>query len=83
MLDAAAGRFGKRPAIEDGQSRFTFSELLDEARTFGAALVATGVEPGDRVAIWTCNSVEWVVAMLGSSLGRRRARPGQHAVQGW
>jgi HIP---CoA ligase len=68
MLDAAAERFGERPAIEDGPSRLTFSELLDAARTFGAALVASGVEPGDRVAIWTCNSVEWVVAMLGSSL---------------
>jgi acyl-CoA synthetase (AMP-forming)/AMP-acid ligase II len=31
-------------------------------------LVAAAVEPGDRVAIWAFNSVEWVVAMLGSSL---------------
>ena len=68
MLDAAAQRFGGKLAIEDGPSRFTFAELLEEARSFGAALVAVGVEPGDRVAIWTCNSVEWVVAMLGSSL---------------
>ena len=68
MLDAAAQRFGGKLAIEDGHSRFTFAELLEEARSFGAALVAVGVEPGDRVAIWTCNSVEWVVAMLGSSL---------------
>ncbi len=68
MLDAAAERFGATLAIEDGPSRFSFAELLAEARSFGAALVAVGVEPGDRVAIWTSNSVEWVVAMLGSSL---------------
>jgi len=68
MLDDAAERFAGRPAVEDGPSRLTFCELLEAARTFGAALVASGVEPGDRVAIWTCNSVEWVVAMLGSSL---------------
>jgi acyl-CoA synthetase (AMP-forming)/AMP-acid ligase II len=68
MLDAAAEQFEGRLAIEDGQSRFTFAELCDEARLFGAALVAAGVESGDRVAIWTFNSVEWVVAMLGSSL---------------
>jgi acyl-CoA synthetase (AMP-forming)/AMP-acid ligase II len=68
MLDAAAERFGGKLAIEDGQSRFTFAELHEEARMFGAALVAVGVESGDRVAIWTFNSVEWVVAMLGSSL---------------
>ena len=68
MLDAAAERFGTKMAIEEGRSRITFSELLDQARTFGAALVAAGVDTGDRVAIWTCNSVEWVVAMLGTSL---------------
>ena len=54
--------------MEDGASRLTFAELREEARSFGAALVAAGVEPGDRVAIWAFNSVEWVVAMLGSSL---------------
>ena len=68
MLDSAAQRFGGKLAIEDGPSRLSFAELLEEARSFGAALVAVGVEPGDRVAIWTFNSVEWVVAMLGSSL---------------
>jgi acyl-CoA synthetase (AMP-forming)/AMP-acid ligase II len=68
MLAAAAERFEGRLAIEDGRSRFTFAELNEEARAFGAALVASGVESGDMVAIWTCNSVEWVVAMLGGSL---------------
>jgi HIP---CoA ligase len=68
MLDAAAARFGGKLALEEGGNRFTFAALNEQARTFGAALVATGVEPGDRVAIWTCNSVEWVVAMLGTSL---------------
>ena len=38
---------------------------FDEARRFGAALVASGVEPGDRVAIWAPNSAEWIVALLG------------------
>jgi acyl-CoA synthetase (AMP-forming)/AMP-acid ligase II len=68
MLRAGAARFGGRLAVEDGPTRFTFAELDDEAVSFGAALVATGVEPGDRVAIWTCNSVEWVVAMLGATM---------------
>ncbi len=68
MLDAAVARFGGNPAIEDGASGLTFGELREEARSFGAALVAAAVEPGDRVAIWAFNSVEWVVAMLGSSL---------------
>jgi acyl-CoA synthetase (AMP-forming)/AMP-acid ligase II len=65
LVAATADRFGDRPAIVDGETRLTYAELLDRARRFGAALVASGVEPGDRVAIWAPNSAEWVVALLG------------------
>jgi acyl-CoA synthetase (AMP-forming)/AMP-acid ligase II len=65
MTAATAERFGERLAIADGDTRLTYSELFQAARTFGAALVASGVEPGDRVALWTFNSAEWVVALLG------------------
>jgi len=64
---AAADQFPERIAIEDGTTRLTYAELLGEARTFGAALVASGVEPGDRVAVWAFNCAEWVVALLGLS----------------
>jgi HIP---CoA ligase len=64
---AAALRFGARLAIEDGTTRLTYAELADEARAFGAALVASGIEPGDRVAVWAFNCSEWVVALLGLS----------------
>ncbi len=62
---AAAHRFGGRVAIEDGGTRLTYAELLEEARTLAAALVGSGVEPGDRVAVWAFNSARWVVAVLG------------------
>jgi acyl-CoA synthetase (AMP-forming)/AMP-acid ligase II len=61
----AAARFGDRLAIADGDTQLSYSELVEQARTFGAALVACGVKPGDRVAIWAFNSAEWVVALLG------------------
>ena len=64
---AAAARFGPRPALEDGATRLTYAELAAEARTFAAALVATGIQPGDRVAVWAPNGAEWVVALLGLS----------------
>jgi acyl-CoA synthetase (AMP-forming)/AMP-acid ligase II len=65
LTAAAADRFGDRVAIADGATTLTYAELLDEARTFGAALVAAGIEPGDRVALWAYNCAEWVVALLG------------------
>jgi len=61
----AAERFGGQIAIVDGDTRLTFAALAAQARSFAAALVATGVEPGDRVGIWAFNSCEWVVALLG------------------
>jgi acyl-CoA synthetase (AMP-forming)/AMP-acid ligase II len=68
MSAAAAARFADHIAVEDGPTRLTFAELFGEARSFGAALGATGVEPGDRVGIWAFNSAQWVIALLGISL---------------
>ena len=61
----AAARFGDRLAIVDGDQRLTYRALAEEARTFAAAVVVAGVQPGDRVAIWAPNSSAWVVALLG------------------
>ncbi len=65
MAAVTAERHGDRLAVADGDTRLTWAGLLDEAQTFGAALVAAGVEPGDRVAMWAPNSAEWIVAVLG------------------
>jgi acyl-CoA synthetase (AMP-forming)/AMP-acid ligase II len=67
LLADAAARAGDQLAIADGEAALTYAELLDAARTFGAALVASGIEPGDRVAIWAPNSAEWATAFLGLS----------------
>ncbi|MFF5257914.1 FadD3 family acyl-CoA ligase [Actinomadura viridis] len=65
MTAAAAERFPDRTAVVDGGTRVSYAQLYEEARRFGAALAADGVEPGDRVGIWAFNSREWIVAVLG------------------
>src|SRR3546814_2757923 len=65
-LAHAAVRAGDGLAVVDGDVRLTYAELRDEARSFGAGLVAVGVEPGDRVAIWAPNSARWIIAVLGT-----------------
>ncbi len=65
MTAAAAGRFGAQLAVLDGGTRLSYAELHDRSRAFGAALVASGVAPGDRVAIWAFNGAEWIIAVLG------------------
>ncbi len=64
-LATTADQFGDRVAVRDGATGVSYEELSGAAREFAAALVSTGLEPGDRVAIWSSNSLEWVVAALG------------------
>src|SRR5262245_14194296 len=65
MVSAAAERFGDQPAVFDGELERCYAGLVEEPRTFAAALVAAGIERGDRVAIWAPNSARWIVAVLG------------------
>jgi acyl-CoA synthetase (AMP-forming)/AMP-acid ligase II len=62
LIRAAASRSGD--AIVDGEARLSFGELADKAHDAARALIAIGVSPGDRVAIWAPNSWEWVVAAI-------------------
>ncbi|HVT36988.1 MAG TPA: FadD3 family acyl-CoA ligase [Nevskiaceae bacterium] len=62
---AAVEQHGSRTAIvgEDG-TRLSYAEL-DRVRVDGArALIAHGIGPGDRVAVWAQNCAEWVYAGL-------------------
>jgi acyl-CoA synthetase (AMP-forming)/AMP-acid ligase II len=64
VLARAAERFAEREALVDGDTRLTFADLADAADESTRALMASGVEPGDRVAIWAPNCGEWVLAAL-------------------
>jgi HIP---CoA ligase len=65
LTESAADRFGDALAISDGATTMTFSGLFQAARSFAASLVSSGIDVGDRVAIWAFNSAEWIVACLG------------------
>ncbi|MFD1815697.1 FadD3 family acyl-CoA ligase [Rhodococcus gannanensis] len=65
-LTRAAREFGDAVAIADGDVRITWSDLLDQVRTTARALIARGVDAGDRIAIWAPNTHHWVVAALAS-----------------
>src|SRR5215207_3989096 len=65
LARSAAARFGAAEAVVDGEVRLTFADLAAAATEAGRAFVAAGVEVGDRVAIWSPNVWEWIVALLG------------------
>ncbi|TDF85947.1 FadD3 family acyl-CoA ligase [Pseudomonas sp. H9] len=65
LLFAAARRYGDRAAIEENGEAIAYAELPARVLQVTRALLARGIEPGDRVAIWAPNSRDWVLAALG------------------
>ncbi|MFJ4281935.1 FadD3 family acyl-CoA ligase [Streptomyces massasporeus] len=66
LVRAAAERHAGVEAVVEGRTRVTYAELGARVERAAAACLATGVEPGDRVAIWAPNSLDWIVAALGA-----------------
>ena len=64
VLDRMARDHPDQPALITAERTLTFAELRDEVRRTAGAIAGTGVEPGDRVAIWSPNTWHWVVACL-------------------
>jgi len=63
-LQRAVERFGAQEGLVDGETRLTFAQLAEDVDRAACALVASGVQPGDRVAIWAPNIGEWPVVAL-------------------
>jgi acyl-CoA synthetase (AMP-forming)/AMP-acid ligase II len=64
MVRDAARRFGDAEAVVDGGRRISFTDLTAHVSTAARALMAFGIKPGERVAVWAPNSLEWIVAAL-------------------
>jgi acyl-CoA synthetase (AMP-forming)/AMP-acid ligase II len=65
-----AERYGEKPAfiMPDGRSR-SFAALHERATRLGNALLARGLNPGDRVSILSRNRIEYVEAYGVSGAG--------------
>jgi len=66
LVEAAATAFGGREAVVDGPTRISFTGLAERVDGFARALVAAGVAPGERVAVWAPNGWRWIVAAFGA-----------------
>ncbi|MDQ1027165.1 acyl-CoA synthetase (AMP-forming)/AMP-acid ligase II [Streptomyces umbrinus] len=66
LVRGAADRYADVEAVVEGRTRVSYAELGARVERAAAACVANGVNPGDRVAIWAPNTLDWIVSSLGA-----------------
>jgi amino acid adenylation domain-containing protein len=65
VLELSAERVPNKTALVCGDRRLTYLEVDRECARLAHALMASGVERGDRVAVYLDNSVEAVLSIFG------------------
>ncbi len=73
QLDRTAARYGEREALAFQEQRWTFQQLKADTDRAARGLIQYGVQPGDKVALWLTNLLEWLhiqyaVAKIGAVL---------------
>jgi fatty-acyl-CoA synthase len=62
LPERAARRWGAREALCFQGRRFTFADLSARVDRAARGLMASGIRPGDKVALWMVNRPEWMEA---------------------
>ena len=68
-FDATVNRFPDREAlvVRHQALRYTWQQLADAVDRHARALMALGVQPGERVGIWAPNCAEWCITQFASA----------------
>jgi fatty-acyl-CoA synthase len=45
----------------------TFAQLRDEVDRLATGLIALGLQPGDRIGLWSPNKIEWVLSQYATA----------------
>ncbi|HEY1261646.1 MAG TPA: AMP-binding protein, partial [Stellaceae bacterium] len=68
-FDRVALRFAERDAlvVRHQEIRWSWRALKERVDAFAAGLLALGLEPGERIGIWSPNNAEWVVTQFATA----------------
>ncbi|OHX14567.1 AMP-binding protein [Chromobacterium sphagni] len=69
FFDQACARHGERPALLARQQgiRWSYAELRQRVDSLACGLLRLGLQPGERVGIWSQNRAEWVLMQFASA----------------
>ena len=68
FLERTADVFGDKVGFIQGEQRTTYASMAAQATRLAHALKGAGIEPGDRVAYLSPNTLEMLVAHFGVPL---------------
>ncbi len=68
-LDRIAREHGGREAlvVRHQNIRWTYAQLLELTNNLAASLLRLGLQPGERVGIWSPNNAEWLLSQLATA----------------
>ena len=64
LVFAGATQFAERIALEAAGESISYAQLPDRVLAITRALMASGIQTGDRVSVWSPNSTDWVLVAL-------------------
>jgi fatty-acyl-CoA synthase len=69
FFDAVCAAWPMRPAlvVRHQNVRLRYGELQQQVDALAAGLLTLGLEPGDRIGIWSPNSSEWVLTQFATA----------------
>lgn len=69
FFDAMVARQPEHPALVSRHQglRYSYRELQAASNQLASALLDLGLEPGDRVGIWSHNNAQWVLMQLATA----------------
>lgn len=69
FFDSAVERWGERDALVSRHQdiRWSYRQFKEQVDAVAAGLLALGLEPGDRVGIWSHNNAEWIVTQFATA----------------
>ena len=68
-FDQTAARYpqGEALVVRHQQQRYTWAQLAEEVDLHARALLAVGLQAGDRLGVWAPNGAEWFISQFASA----------------